>query len=487
MLQTIFDRTPRLAPRMRNHAFISRWPVTVAVMKRLSPSEDLALGELWQSYLRPKLAPNRHKANQRLTSGQTACAFLQSILHALPGFSRGLRYGPRVLARPLAGAAVMRFGPGQDLVDRQRRATHMRAHAPMMGQQTKQARATQAATTFAQRFGDGQPGVPVRLLDWTAIFRGPVAAPSMMRVRPPQDLADRQAGPRSKIGHIPFDSQKLGQRRSAWHSPPTVSQRHVDRQPAFTVRAGDRAAVVVRPFSHSSMMGIRPLQDLGSRVFGECLAVALAAMLRQEPGQRLAATKSTKPQSQRLIDVHPLLIGRFPDPTAMAVRPLACARMQGVGPGEYLFDGQFGATHIPHQSTLTELDFQARSGGLPDVRARWPRRGPGWSWPHLPTNEKDARFRASGWATWRWLVHRHGQDAEHPIRHLVVAEVGKLDPGLGQSIGFAAGNDEVPAAKQHRAFPAGLGVLARLKSAVTFNGFNPSYSPSTCNEERAIA
>ena len=37
---------------------------------------------------------------------------------------------------------------------------------------------------------------------------------------------------------------------------------------------------------------------------------------------------------------------------------------------------------------------------------RWPRRGPGPRSPGCAPNEKDARFRVSGWRTWRLCLLR---------------------------------------------------------------------------------
>src|SRR4029453_17178315 len=125
----------------------------------------------------------------------------------------------------------------------------------------------------------------------------------------------------------------------------TVSQGHVDGQPGFSFGGVDATIVVVRPSSSSSVMGIRPLQDLGDRVFGQRFTVPLAAMLGQEPGQRLAAMKSTLSHAQRLVDVSPLFVSRFPDATTVLVRPVTRARMVGVGPREDLLDGEVGAPH----------------------------------------------------------------------------------------------------------------------------------------------
>ncbi len=60
-------------------------------------------------------------------------------------------------------------------------------------------------------------------------------------------------------------------------------------------------------------MGIRPWHNLLERVSGKILAISLAAMIVEQPGERLATPKAAITQAQRGVDIGPLFVDRLPN------------------------------------------------------------------------------------------------------------------------------------------------------------------------------
>lgn len=92
-------------------------------------------------------------------------------------------------------------------------------------------------------------------------------------------------------------------------------------------------------------MRIRPSQDLRHRVLWKLLAISLTAMLAQEPSQGAPPPQAAKSLAQRLVDIVPFLIGRFPDSPAGTLGPFARSLKMSIRPSENLADMKYGSWH----------------------------------------------------------------------------------------------------------------------------------------------
>ena len=99
----------------------------------------------------------------------------------------------RERGRPAADAAVVRIGPAQDLLERQRRQPLAVPRAPLGGKQARErAAAGQAPRSAPQSVVDSPPGIRRVFWDRPRLGRWPATDAAVVRVRPIQNDAQTE-------------------------------------------------------------------------------------------------------------------------------------------------------------------------------------------------------------------------------------------------------------------------------------------------------
>ena len=337
--------TPRLSIRTGDRARMTVGPAAVSSLEGTGPAQDQFLGQRTEGSPAPHAPLFAQQLGQRCSSRKTALAGGQRVVHPQPSFARCGHYRPRDLSRPFACLRLVLIGPGKDLLDSQTRATHMPSHASVLNQQAKERRSRQTSPAPTQCLYDPGPSLTIRLPNRSVRLGGPVSGTPIAIICPAKYLPHSQTRSAAAIGNPTLSSQESGKRGSARQPTLSMPQGHVDGPPGLAATGRDGTATTSRPLTRSLPMGIRPRQDLPKREVRKLLAVALATMLVQQLGDRLAAMQASKPKPQRCVDVPPFLRSNFPHETALAVWPSARPVVVSVGPSQDLLDGQFGTRH----------------------------------------------------------------------------------------------------------------------------------------------
>jgi hypothetical protein len=277
---------PRFTLRIWNWSRIAIRPVAVFTLEGSRPVQDLGLRKGLEADAAAHSPVFGQEPGQRRPRRQAALTLHKRIVYSIPCLGSRPFDRARSQFRPLARLIVILVAPGQHLLDGQWRAAHIPMHAPMTGQQLRQRRAAQSSPPFAQCLVDGVPGIAVRTRNDAALAGRPVSCPAFVIVGPTENLPNCQP----RTCHVVFGAascrHEAGERIAARQPSLAVAERHVHRVPRLTVGAFNRTIAVSRPVSGLSMVGVSPLQDLGNRVLGECLAIAFAAVLCKQSGQR---------------------------------------------------------------------------------------------------------------------------------------------------------------------------------------------------------
>jgi hypothetical protein len=105
----------------------------------------------------------------------------------------------------------------------------------------------EAAPAPPKRLIDRCPGHSAAAGDQAGVFAGPSARPAVMSVGPGQNLDFRQGRLGPEVADAAIPSQKAGQGGTPAQAAMAPPQRHVDVAPGFSVRAGDRPRMGIRP------------------------------------------------------------------------------------------------------------------------------------------------------------------------------------------------------------------------------------------------
>ncbi len=301
---------------------------------------------------------------QRHAIRQTPPASQKCLVQCIPRLARSFGNRSRPDHWPFSGSCVMRICPCQDLRDGQRRSATVSLRNPtMLGQHLWQRRLPQSPSALAKRVVNSKPGAVPRVWRWSASRGGPVSSATIVFVGPTKNVPHCQPRQVEPIRYPTLGGQQSGKGRSTPQTSIPVVQGHVHSAPRLTVGISNRTTGSQWPASRPLVVGVRPLEDLDDRVFGQREVIASAAMLRQKSNQGTATTEASQPLTQCFVDRCPVLLRLPVHFAACPVWPVARPLMVRIGPGEDLVNRQRRLPTIfgPDASMIREHFRQRRT------------------------------------------------------------------------------------------------------------------------------
>ena len=181
-------------------------------MVSIRPGQDLSDCQLRQVPMTSYAPILRQQLGQSPAAAQSAATVTQGMVDYGPGVGRLFVYFAGFQIWPLVGSLVMGVGPGQNLRDGQ---FWPRGCARMPRRSIKAWRGSYSPADRGCRCPGPCPHSSTSpragAMDTARHRMRPLARPLAMRVRPNQDLFNRQSGQRARVPHSSPFGQELGQ------------------------------------------------------------------------------------------------------------------------------------------------------------------------------------------------------------------------------------------------------------------------------------